>query len=250
MGVIYSLFASIYGYIHKMMFSSIHIKSGDDTFLWVSKYLVDKNLVSKGSSANLRARIKRGGHWWEEIDMVRDDAKIPDLTYSAGGGIHQFEYKGRSLWVHHCVGKTVLTGWDKTPTEQEDLYIKCWGNDTTILKEFITDAITHCVSNDSGRTGIYEQGWCETWNKVQSKKCRTMDSVILDDGIAKDVIADIKNFEASEDWYKSKGIPWRRGYLLYGPPGTGKTSLTQAISGALGYSICYVNLSSDRLNDD
>jgi chaperone BCS1 len=53
-----------------------------------------------------------------------------------------------------------------------------------------------------------------------------LDSVILDDGVAKEIIDDIKKFEDSEQWYKSKGIPWRRGYLLYGPPGTGKTSLT------------------------
>ena len=48
----------------------------------------------------------------------------------------------------------------------------------------------------------------------------------------------------------SKGAPYRRGYLLYGPPGTGKTSFVQAIAGAMKLNLCYLNLSSDEINDD
>ncbi len=48
----------------------------------------------------------------------------------------------------------------------------------------------------------------------------------------------------------SKGVPYRRGYLLYGPPGTGKTSFVQAISGALKLNLCYLNLSGGNFDDD
>ena len=48
----------------------------------------------------------------------------------------------------------------------------------------------------------------------------------------------------------SKGVPYRRGYLLFGPPGTGKTSFVQAISGALRLNLCYLNLSSGEISDD
>ena len=61
---------------------------------------------------------------------------------------------------------------------------------------------------------------------------------------------DILKYQASQKWYTDRGIPYRRGYLLYGPPGTGKTSFTLAVAGALKLNICYLNLSSGRLDDD
>lgn len=61
---------------------------------------------------------------------------------------------------------------------------------------------------------------------------------------------DMKRFQASADWYLGKGVPYRRGYMLYGPPGTGKTSFTQAIAGAMGMNVCYLNLSGYKIDDD
>ena len=68
--------------------------------------------------------------------------------------------------------------------------------------------------------------WGDMWEECQQKKPRALNSVVLDSTVAEDVIADMKKFMESSEWYQSKGVPYRRGYLLYGPPGTGKTSFT------------------------
>lgn len=68
--------------------------------------------------------------------------------------------------------------------------------------------------------------WGDMWEECQQKKPRALNSVVLDSTVAEDVIADMKKFIESSEWYQSKGVPYRRGYLLYGPPGTGKTSFT------------------------
>lgn len=77
-----------------------------------------------------------------------------------------------------------------------------------------------------------------------------MDSVVLDQDLAQELVEDIQRFQQSAEWYRDKGVPYRRGYLLHGPPGTGKTSFTQAVAGQLNLNICYLNLSGGTLDDD
>ena len=61
---------------------------------------------------------------------------------------------------------------------------------------------------------------------------------------------DLFIFDSYIDWYRARGIPYRRGYLLHGPPGCGKTSYITALAGELQYSICVLNLSDRSMSDD
>ena len=55
------------------------------------------------------------------------------------------------------------------------------------------------------------------------KPKRAFDTVILPGGQAEMLLADTREFLASEGWYRTTGVPYRRGYLLHGRPGTGKS---------------------------
>jgi chaperone BCS1 len=95
------------------------------------------------------------------------------------------------------------------------------------LRKLIDDAIDYSTEKENNLLKIYQvHRWGDQWEECQQKKGRTLDSVVLDSNVAETVINDIKRFMDSGDWYASKGVPYRRGYLLYGPPGTGKTSFT------------------------
>lgn len=65
------------------------------------------------------------------------------------------------------------------------------------------------------------------WVLAGSRPKRHIASVVLDANTKERILADAKDFLASENWYAKRGIPWRRGYLLYGTPGSGKTSLSE-----------------------
>lgn len=74
-------------------------------------------------------------------------------------------------------------------------------------------------------------------------------SFICEDTHYKELEKDIDNFINSEETYKAKGIPYRRGYLLEGPPGTGKTSFIRYISVKNALFINVIK-SNDLINQD
>ena len=108
----------------------------------------------------------------------------------------------------------------------------------------------HDSDNDSGSNGLawYQQG---TYRLLAHKpdelgKRPTMNGKALDNLIfpqrIKDLIKEIELWRKSRDWYREKGIPWKRGWMLYGPPGTGKTALARAFAEDMNMPIYVYNL--------
>lgn len=80
------------------------------------------------------------------------------------------------------------------------------------------------------------------WDDVDCHTNKTFDNVILSTDVYTNLRDDLEWFLHNEDWFNSKGIPYRRGYLLHGPPGTGKTSIIKAIANVYGFMIFNINL--------
>ncbi len=104
--------------------------------------------------------------------------------------------------------------------------------------------------DDYGSNGLawYQQGTYRLLAHTpdQLGKRPTADGKALDNLIfpqrIKDLIREIELWRKSRDWYREKGIPWKRGWLLYGPPGTGKTALARAFAEDLNMPIYVYNL--------
>jgi len=121
------------------------------------------------------------GPWWETVFVARDDKQKPEVEFIAGPGTHKIDFNGRTIWAHHHQDQTLVTGWERIPEEQEFIHLITFGQDTQILKDFIDAAIVHSMKKDEGMIGIYEQHrWGIGWTKVQSKKPRSLNSVVLD----------------------------------------------------------------------
>src|SRR5205807_476800 len=70
---------------------------------------------------------------------------------------------------------------------------------------------------------------------------RALDQLIFPQRV-KDLIREVELWRKSQQWYRDRGIPWKRGWLLYGPPGTGKTALARAFAEDLNLPITVFNL--------
>ncbi|KAF8034364.1 hypothetical protein BT93_C0612 [Corymbia citriodora subsp. variegata] len=75
------------------------------------------------------------------------------------------------------------------------------------------------------------------WESVPFKHPSTFDTLAMDLEKKRDIMEDLRDFEAGQAFYQRTGRAWKRGYLLYGPPGTGKSSMIAAMANFLSYDI-------------
>ena len=253
--ILYCTFNFLYYKIQDKLWSSITISSKDDTFYWMQKYMQDNGIIKEDTQLKAGLKKKAQEEWWESIKTsmfaAKDEKEKPAIDYLPGAGMHSTTFRGSTLYIFHEVGEVLMVGEEKIPEEQETLRIVCLGFDTQIIKDFIDQAVIHCMNKETNLISIYElHHWGIGFTKVSSKRPRSLESVILDKDLSQSLVDDVREFQSNADWYLEKGVPYRRGYLLYGPPGTGKTSFIQAIAGELKLNICYLNIGNGRIDDD
>lgn len=64
-----------------------------------------------------------------------------------------------------------------------------------------------------------------------------------------DAIKELELWLTHEKWFRSKSIPWRRGWLLHGQPGTGKSTLVRALGMSFDLPVYIFDLAG-MSNDD
>ncbi len=55
---------------------------------------------------------------------------------------------------------------------------------------------------------------------------------------------EVRFWHTSKGWYRSHGVPWRRGYVFHGLPGTGKTAYARALAEELDLPVHVFDLAS------
>lgn len=132
----------------------------------------------------------------------------------------------------------------------ESVTLTSIGRNKNLYFSMLNEARQLALQSHEGKTIMYIPMGAEWRQFGYPRKHRPLSSVILDQGLSETIVSDVREFTCNSEWYMSRGIPYRRGYLLYGPPGCGKSSFITALAGELEYSICLLNLSERGMSDD
>lgn len=133
-------------------------------------------------------------------------------------------------------------------TDRNVITLKCLRRDKRKLLRFIEHAKDLYLSRGKKQSTLYQCKYGR-WYKKTLLMPRTIDSLILDDGILEELIGDIRWFFDNRVYYYDRSIPYRRGYLLYGPPGTGKTSTIIALARHFNIDVYYMDVGATYFDD-
>jgi len=174
---------------------------------------------------------------------------IREIIFSPAPGVHWIYYRGRIVRIERGREKLSVGNGDAIAGFYESFTLQTFGKGRGALERLIRDAVELYEEQGKDRTKVYLQDGYGGWDVLCDLPKRPLDSVILEDGAAETIVHDMEQFLASEEWYASLGIPYRRGYLFHGPPGTGKSSFCIALAAHFGFGLSVVTLSDPKLTD-
>ncbi|KAH9832616.1 P-loop containing nucleoside triphosphate hydrolase protein [Rhodofomes roseus] len=187
-------------------------------------------------------------------DINPEDIAIPgqedDLPSMRKVSYKPSRYTSHRMWYGGCY--TVVTRSHIASNYyrvKESVSISMLSLSRNILDELVLETKKAYLQAEGKLVNVYGSNPTNCWRRLNSMPKRPIESIILDAGVKELLINDTRNFLASKEWYRRRGIPFRRGYLLHGAPGSGKSSIIHSIAGDLGLDVYVLTLSRTGLDD-
>lgn len=220
---------------------TVDVVSADPAFAWLSAWL-DSVPYSK-KARRLSASTRRNDYTEGEDNR--------DVLFTPAPGLHYFRHKGRFVQLSRSRSENPppASGMGGQAKPNETIHITVLGRSQSPAREIIDEAREHYRRVTAKQAKLWVSSYGH-WTSIGYVRERPLDTVILPVGEAERLIDDLDQFLKSKEWYRTLGIPYRRGYLLHGVPGAGKSSLVNAIAGHFGLDLYSLNLGSSSINDD
>lgn len=233
----------ILSWFKRFFISTLTLDSRDEFLFTALVEYMDGHPDIRGTN-QFTARSVRSGSAYQNIEEDLRNGQPPRAFLSPGEGLHFVRVQGRWLWMTRDiqVGTTVF----------EKISLSHLGRSSQFLTAFLQAAIDARAARETEHLSVYVPNPFHggDWNRARLGSRRPMGSVVLKQGQAEALLADLHRFMGAHSRYGQLGIPWRRGYLLYGPPGTGKTSLVTALASELRLNVCTLSLASPIVSDE
>ncbi|KAG2385994.1 hypothetical protein C9374_003143 [Naegleria lovaniensis] len=257
--LVWYLQAAIQFLLNRILFFQLTLTDADDEFRWYCAWFSFHPYTLFGAK---RIKPKKTHHNFGREPVLNTERGISDdnngegsskasrVKFVPGLGIHLF-YVQSKLFIMKLENagfqKSLIPPSSSVKPSNEN----CDSKNTAYFT--FRDLLDECyyvhdlISRE--KTTIYSASQ-HTWRVTSVVEKREKKTVILDEGVWEELYKDVSNFLNSKKWYKDRGIPYRRGYLLYGPPGNGKTSTITSIAACFNLNICVINMGSQNMSDD
>ena len=236
-----SKIATILEWFSEQFVVSLEIRNIDDAFEWVEFWL--DSLPYAKTSRRLLLSTHKGN---EETGFE------PCIFLTPAPGHHVFYYKNNIIWLRRDGGDGGVKdteNYNAFIKQKESFHLTLIGRSQKIIHDLVDDIQKTAQELLKQKPKFYTSIF-GSWYDRHEINNKPIASVILPDRMEDQIIKDLKWFFDSADWYKERGIPYRRGYLFWGKNGSGKSSLSMALAGELGLNLYMLNLNAARMTDD
>ncbi|TBU32454.1 BCS1 N terminal-domain-containing protein [Dichomitus squalens] len=242
--------------LRRQMLVSLEMNNKDPAYDYFLAWMAVQSARTHAGAAPWSALFRSSSPWMRShqlgVQTLQEQRKNGSASVLfklvAAPGTHYLRYQ--SVWMQVKRDRETKSPNLMTGMPWETITITTLSRDRGVFTQLLAEARDMAMRGQEGKL-VINIPWGIEWKPFgQPRRKRPLGSVVLEEGVAEKIEADVKAFLERRQWYADRGIPYRRGYLLHGPPGSGKSSYIQALAGALNYDICVLNLSERGLADD
>ncbi|CAG8661404.1 16754_t:CDS:2, partial [Cetraspora pellucida] len=175
----------------RQLLVSLEIPSKDKSYAWFLHWM------SKQS-------IRNAHQLAVETSFVQHDngSVSADFKLVPGPGRHFFKWKGVWLQVERVRDNKMLD--ITTGSPWETVTLTTISRDRHIFTDLLREAQELALAQQEGKTMIYTS-WGPEWRPFGlPRKRRSLDSVILDQGVKERIVKDVKDFINNGNWYNER----------------------------------------------
>ncbi|KAK8869680.1 hypothetical protein IAR55_000248 [Kwoniella newhampshirensis] len=245
-------------YLRQIMFPTAFVQSMDPAYDWITAWIAQDEKaqtqlrdfqlatqhwreVRKRNASGVQA-LNPSENWWSSSPIGH---VVPTFFHNI-----RLNHKGNYIWVTRK--QRGFAHANPNDGYFEHYQIRTIALRSNILKDFFAAAHQLYHAKEANELLIFHAERVNSeWQKAVSRPSRPWSSVILPDVIKEGVLRDMEKFfsDREQQWYASRGIPYRRGYLLHGAPGAGKTTLVTALASKMNLNIYVINPAQRGMDD-
>ena len=246
--------SKFFHFIKRRFIFEIEVPDRDEAFQWLTAWLAEHSYRQRCRNVLIETRPiydeaesgsgclsqSTGDAAVENTDKSKARRKV---LLTPAPGIHILFYRRRLLIIVRDRKDLDGKGGNRTDY-REGFHITLFSRKRQLIYDLLDEAHKAMFPKREPRIKIFRSNYSE-WKLITMRRPRSLQSVVLQNGLMEELVHDIDTFFQRRQWYEGHNIPYQRGYLLYGPPGNGKTSTVCAIASHLNLDIYTLQLVSD-----